>query len=63
MDKLVQGQPIGKYKDGIDDAIKIMKQNLGLWQYHAVKTSVIRIQADRISQIFQDLGKTNPSSR
>ncbi|KAF2261303.1 hypothetical protein CC78DRAFT_535764 [Lojkania enalia] len=47
MNKLVRNENVPKY-NGIDSAIKIMRQNVGLWNYHAAKSTVLKSQADRI---------------
>ena len=42
-----------KFTQPLDSAIKIMRQNIGLWNYHVAKSNVIKSQADRISDIFE----------
>ena len=58
MNNLVQNKPLKKYPNPLDSAIKIMRENLGLWTYHVAKSSAIKAQADRISAIFGVLDTT-----
>jgi hypothetical protein len=71
LDKLVKNEHVSVGKrtlKGIDSATKIMRQNLGLWQYHQEKSSVLKTQADRIGAALDyfdnaaNIGATNPGT-